>query len=155
MGGELVKIHNTMEKLSGLNETLSKEDRRKKGISQSTFNSRLRKIEGHDYKQKLTFLLKEIDEQGEKLSKHIDIRDIKRYRKLISEFLYEAVNHSHKFQKENILDRRGRHRVYGVINKINQELEELTQEVLKEEKDNINILQKIDEIRGLLLDIII
>ena len=36
---------------------------------------------------------------------------------------------------------------------IDQNLDELAEELMKEEKDNISILGKIGEIRGLLLDI--
>ena len=78
---------------------------------------------------------------------------MKRYRALIKDFLNEVVNRSHKFSRENFLDRRGRHRVYGIIRLIDKNLDELAAELIKEEKDNITILQKVDEIRGLLLDI--
>ena len=51
------------------------------------------------------------------------------------------------------MDRKGRHRVYGIIRLVDQNLDELAQELVKDEKDNISILAKIGEIRGLLLDI--
>lgn len=92
--------------------------------------------------------------QGKKLGKHVDVRDMKRYRKLIQEFMNEIVNRSHKFSRENFLDRRGRHRVYGMIKRVNAALDELAQELMKDEKDHLVILDKIDEIRGLLLDIL-
>ena len=91
--------------------------------------------------------------QGEKLSKHRDVKDMKRYRGLIKEFLNEIVGRSHEFSRENFLDRKGRHRVYGIIRLIDQNLDELAQELVKDEQDNLSILAKIGEIRGLLLDI--
>ena len=90
----------------------------------------------------------------EKLGKHMDVRDMKHYRRLIQEFMNEIVNRSHKFSRENFLDRRGRHRVYGMIKRVNVVLDELAGELIKEEKDTLAILSKVDEIRGLLLDII-
>ena len=65
----------------------------------------------------------------------------------------EVVSNSHQFSRENFLDRRGRHSVYGIIKKVDQNLDDLAQELMKEEKDHIAILQKVDDIRGLLLDI--
>ena len=65
----------------------------------------------------------------------------------------EVINRSHQFSRENFLDRRGRHRVYGIIRMVDQTLDELAQELVKDEKDNLAILAKIGEIRGLLLDI--
>jgi uncharacterized protein YaaR (DUF327 family) len=78
---------------------------------------------------------------------------MKKYRTLIKEFMNEIVNRSHKFSRENFLDRRGRHRVYGIIRLVDQKLDELAQDLVSEEKDSISILAKVDEIRGLLLDI--
>ena len=40
----------------------------------------------------------------------LDIRDMKKYRGLIREFMNEVVFRSHKFSRENFLDRRGRHK---------------------------------------------
>ena len=41
----------------------------------------------------------------------------------------------------------------GIIRVIDKELDELAEELVKDEKDAIGILGKIDEIQGLLLDI--
>lgn len=78
---------------------------------------------------------------------------MKKYRSLVKEFLNEVINRSHSFSRENFLDRRGRHRVYGIIRLIDENLDELAQELVKEEQDHLVILQKIGEIEGLLLDI--
>ena len=98
--------------------------------------------------------MEDIIQQGKRLTKHMDVRDMKRYRELIKEFMNEIVSHSHKFSRENFLDRRGRHRVYGMIRLIDKNLDELATELIKDEKDAITILSKIDEICGLLLDIL-
>ena len=103
--------------------------------------------------EKLNGLRKEIDKQGKKLSEHMDVRDMKKYRSLVKEFMNEVVNRSHKFSRENFLDRRGRHRVYGIVRLVDKNLDELAEELVKDEKDHINILNKVDEIRGLLIDI--
>ena len=110
-------------------------------------------IEEAQLQERLTAMLEQITMQGEKLAKHRDVKDMKRYRSLIKEFMNEIVGRSHEFSRENFLDRRGRHRVYGIIRLIDQNLDELAQELVKDEQDNISILAKIGEIRGLLLDI--
>ena len=110
-------------------------------------------IEEADLQARLTSLMEEITRQGDKLAKRKDIRDMKKYRGLIQEFMNEIVSRSHSFTRENFLDRRGRHRVYGIIRLVDQTLDELAQELVKDEGDNITILNKIGEIRGLLLDI--
>lgn len=111
-------------------------------------------IEEHDLQARVSSLIGEISEQGKKLSKHTDVRDMKKYRELVKTFLNEVVYRSHKFSRENFLDRRGRHRVYGIVKLIDKNLDELASELIKDEKDNLAILSKIDEIKGLLLDIL-
>lgn len=113
----------------------------------------LSSLEENQLQSQLSLMMEDIIQQGKRLGKRMDIRDMKQYRKLIKEFMNEIATHSHKFSRENFLDRKGRHRVYGIVKKINQTLDELAEELLREEKDQIAILSKVDEIRGLLLDI--
>ena len=112
------------------------------------------RIGDENLSERLSLMLQDITMQGKKIAKHTDIRDMKKYRTLIKDFMNEVAGHSHKFSRENFLDRRGRHRVYGIIRQIDSALDELAQELMKEEKDNIAILGKVDEIRGMILDIL-
>ena len=97
--------------------------------------------------------MKDIEEQGSKIAMHMDIKHMKRYRTLVKEFMNEVTANSHEFSRENFLDRRGRHRVYGIVKEVDKSLDDLAQELLKDEKDNLAILGKIDDIRGMLMDI--
>ena len=110
-------------------------------------------IEEAELQEKLNGLMNDITAQGEKLAEHMDIRDMKKYRTLVKDFLNEVVNRSHKFSRENFLDRRGRHRVYGIVKLVDKNLDDLASELVKDEKDHLTILSKIGEIRGLLLDV--
>ena len=111
------------------------------------------KIEEKDLQQKLNSMMQEITVQGEKIAKHMDIKDMRKYRELVKGFLNEVVSRSHEFSRENFLDRRGRHRVYGIVKLVDKNLDELASELMKEEKDHLAIIGKIDDIRGLLLDV--
>lgn len=111
-------------------------------------------IEEQELRVVLNGMLEEITAHGKKLVKHMDLKDMKHYRELIKEFMNEIVNRSHKFSRENFLDKKGRHRVYTMIKLVDKNLDELAAELIKDETDHIAILNKIDEIRGLLLDIL-
>ncbi len=110
-------------------------------------------VEEAGLQERLNLMMQEITMQGNKIAKRMDVRDMKRYRSMIKEFMNEIVSRSHSFSRENFLDRRGRHRVYGIIRLGDETLDELAKELVKDEKDHIAILGKIGEIRGLLLDI--
>ena len=110
-------------------------------------------IEEKDLQQKLRTMMEDINEQGEKIARHMDIKDMRRYRELVKGFLNEVVSRSHEFSRENFLDRRGRHRVYGIVKLVDKNLDDLAGELVKDEKDHITIVSRIDDIRGLLLDV--
>lgn len=110
-------------------------------------------IEEKDLQQKLRTMMEDINEQGEKIARHMDIKDMRRYRELVKGFLNEVVSRSHEFSRENFLDRRGRHRVYGIVKLVDKNLDDLAGELVKDEKDHIAIVSRVDDIRGLLLDV--
>lgn len=142
-------------KISELLTSTQIEQVRQNNPTDETFKfSLISNIMEKELQERVAELMGSITEQGKKLGKKTDIRDMKRYRELIKTFLNEVVYRSHKFSRENYLDRRGRHRVYGIVRLIDENLDKLAEELLKEEKDNIAILNRIDEIRGLLLDIL-
>lgn len=111
-------------------------------------------IDDADLQAQIEGLLKDITAQGNAIAQHMDIRDMKKYREKIREFMNEVVFRSHKFSRENFLDRKGRHRVYGLVKLVDENLDELARELMSDEKDHISILNRIGEIRGLLLDIL-
>ena len=111
------------------------------------------KIGDADLVARLNEMLKDITQQGKLLSKRKDIRDMQRYRVLIKGFLNEIITRSHSFSRENYLDRRGRHRVYGIIRLVDENLDALAKSLLEDEKDNIDVMGRIGTIEGLLLDI--
>ena len=84
-------------------------------------------IEEKELQARLTTLMEEITMQGNKLAKKRDVRDMKKYRGLIKDFMNEIINRSHSFSRENFLDRKGRHRVYGIIRLVDENLDELAQ----------------------------
>lgn len=141
-------------KVNQINKPMQAEQAERPQTADGTFKFTLvSHIEEQELQARLTSLMEEITMQGNKLGKHRDVKDMKKYRGLIKEFMNEIVNHSHTFTRENFLDKRGRHRVYGIIRLVDEKLDELAKELVKDEKDNLSILNKIGEIRGLILDI--
>lgn len=148
-----MKIREGLNSSAKINEVSSSEQKKVAETNRNAFEGQLKRVEEHNVEERIKYLVDRITEQGEKLGKKVDVKELKIYKKLISDFLDETLNNSQKFSKESFIDRRGRHRVYATVKKINAELEELTKAVLSSEKDNLDILQRIEDIRGLVLDI--
>lgn len=138
-----------MENISAIDITRAID---KKTIKE-TFKMKLEDIEQENIRNELKVLYDKIEIQSEKLQDRLFIDDLINYKKLIKEFLNVTVNNSHIFFKENSLDRRGRHRIYSLVKKVDQELDELTQDFLENEDKRINILKRLNDIKGILMDI--
>lgn len=111
------------------------------------------KISETELQEKLSGMMADIVTQGNKIKKHMDVRDMRQYRTLIKNFMNEIVNRSHAFSRENFLDRRGRHRVYGIVRLVDENLDKLAEQLIADEKDAMGILATVDEIKGLIMDI--
>ena len=116
------------------------------------FKSHLTSENDSAYLDHINDLIKQIEEQGKTLGKRADMGEMQRYREMITKLLNETVSNGFAFQKEGKLGMNGRSKIFVVIKKINTKLDEMTQKVLSDEKDNINLLDDIDDIRGLLVD---
>ncbi|HOQ36508.1 MAG TPA: YaaR family protein [Acetivibrio sp.] len=150
-----MKIKESINSPTGLPEVVGNNGRRVADSSAPSFRSQLQQLKDLTHEEKIRFLVSQIEEQGKKLSERIDVKELKVYKRLISEFLDEALNNSQLFSKDSRLDRRGRYKVYATVKKVNQHLEELTKQVLSAEEDNLRILQRIEDIRGLILDLVL
>jgi len=150
-----LKIKEFTNTTPGYRAVQPKEDINTGASRKSGFQEQFEKFERETGRKRLESLVEDITAQGLKLSKRIDISELRIYRMLIAEFIETALSHSMKFSKQNFLDKRGRHKIYSIIEKVNEEVEELTREVLENEGKNISLLKRLGEIRGLLLDMIL
>jgi uncharacterized protein YaaR (DUF327 family) len=117
------------------------------------FKRQLTDLKQSDYEAYIRDLTQKINAQGETVARKCDIKELQKYREMITELLNETVSNSYAFSKTSQFDSKGRHKVYAVIHKVNSKLDELTEEVLKEQSDNIKVLGIIDDVRGLLVDL--
>ncbi|MDR1117337.1 MAG: YaaR family protein [Oscillospiraceae bacterium] len=104
---------------------------------------------------RLQELIGDIDKQAAKLGKRADINEFVKYRKLIRDFMDEVISNGYEFSKENSFEARGRHRFFATVNTVNEKLDAMAKEVLESQSENINLLDKIDDIRGLLVDMML
>ena len=141
-------------KVNNISQVTQVPDTQKTTVGDGSFKFTLSSaITDAELQAKVDSLMEDITAQGNRIAQHMDIRDMKKYRGLIKDFLNEVVYRSHKFSRENFLDRRGRHRVYGIIKLIDENLDQLATELVSDEMDHLKILNAIGDIEGVLLDI--
>lgn len=118
-----------------------------------SFKREMTALGAQEYEKHIKQMTDDIFAQGERVAKKADIKELQKYREMITKLLNETVSNSYEFSKSANLDRRGRHRVFATINKINDTLDEMTKDILEGQKDNLNLLNKVDDIRGMLVDL--
>ncbi len=119
------------------------------------FRVTLEGIHAQNAEQMLSELRTRVNQQGDALGRRVDIVELKRFRELVTTYVGEAVRFMYEFKKQSTFDARGRHRLYAIIKRINETLEQMTREVLDEQADTIELMGAIDEIRGMLIDILL
>ena len=99
-------------------------------------------------------LLDMVYEQGAKLKENSDLDNILEYKKAVREFLNKLVDKMVTLEKKisgvNILKRKQ----FTLVTVIDKKLESLAAEVLRNQRDQIKILSAVEEINGLLVDLI-
>ncbi len=126
---------------------------KKAKVDNKVFVEKFQNIKSDQVREHLEKLFDEINIQSDKISERLHISEVVRYKSLVKEFLDVAVKNSHQFSKQNFLDKRGRHRVYSIVKSVDRELENITQEFLNKEVDRLAVVRKLDDIRGMLLDV--
>lgn len=92
--------------------------------------------------------LAEIDDQGKRMLKSPIRGEIARYRALVGKFVKEAMAQMTTMEKHS--DRRNR--VFMLVKEVDKKLAELTEMLLSGQSKQIEILAKLEEIHGMLVD---
>lgn len=103
-------------------------------------------------KEELDGYMKEIKNIGERLINTQNYSDVMKYKQVVKSYLKSVVDYVYSLNK-NTSFWDGNY--FTTVKTVNEKLEEMTRELIYEQKENIDIASKIDEISGLLLDIYI
>lgn len=101
----------------------------------------------------LQHLLAEIEQAGERLAKSRNFRDLAKYKTLVQHFIKEAVNLGLELKKSHSWNHSTQGRMLKIVEKIDEKLLDLTDELLQKEKGNIHLLGLLGEIKGLLINL--
>ncbi len=104
----------------------------------------------------LEALLDDVHDLGERLKERPTMERIKEYRKAVSEFLRYVVHYS--FEAETIEGARfnpmKKQKRYTLVKVVNEKLERLAAGVLANQLSQLDLLRRVEEINGLLVDLL-
>ncbi|MEB3102389.1 YaaR family protein [Ferviditalea candida] len=123
-------------------------------VQQKSFSDMLTHQEEKANEEQLRRFLKKIDEQGERLSKAMNVRELRAYKLLVKQFLENTVRRAIGIKDTRGWDRRGRGKRYKLLEELDSMLLEMAEELLEHEQGKIQLLGKIGEIRGMLINLL-
>lgn len=98
-------------------------------------------------------ILENIDQKGESLKETGNVVDLKAYKNEVRRFLKVASQKGLRTRQISTISPDGSMKLYTIIEKVDEALQDLTEAFLDSEKNNLDIIGKLEEIRGLLVDV--
>ncbi|GBG08433.1 hypothetical protein B1748_27530 [Paenibacillus sp. MY03] len=98
--------------------------------------------------------LQDIHNQGERLAKLMTVRELKLYRAMVKKFLEDTVKRGVGLKEVRGFDRRGRVKRYKLLDELDETLVSMAEELLDSEQGRLELLNKIGEIRGILINLL-
>ena len=119
-------------------------------------------LAGMEIEDAIVFLKDEVDSAGDELAANPNMEQIESYRKKLGNFIkyvsknnYEVLTYARKRRGLPLLDKKtGKPAYYVQIQVINEKLAQLTNDLLYNHRQNLDILARVDELNGLIVDLL-
>lgn len=98
-------------------------------------------------------LLGDISSAGDRLARSRNLRDMARFKMLVRRFLKEAVQTGLDVKKSHTWNQFGEGRRLTLVEIIDEKMIELTEALLADEETSVDLLARIGEIKGLLVNL--
>lgn len=111
-------------------------------------------IEGKSFEEALQYLVDSVYSKGDELKKNSTPENFKLYHDALSGFMRFVVKNSYEIKTIKRGTRLRKKQPFQIVQTINSKLENLARGVLSNQHDQISLLAKIDEINGLVVDVL-
>ena len=119
----------------------------------ASFKSSMETQSGKMRLEQLTVMLSDIEVFGKKLTKSRNLKDLARFKGLVKRFLKETVDNGLNIETSRSFDIYGNTRTLALVKALDEKLIELTEDMMNQEKPSIDLLERIGEIKGLLINL--
>lgn len=123
--------------------------------TQQSFDKIVKSTTQQLQQQEIRHLINEITIQGDKLSRFRSFRDLAKFKRLVKDFLAETVYNGLDLEKTQNFSPDGHSQQLTIVREVDEKLIELTDGIINQEQDAVDLLEIIGEIKGLLLNLYI
>ncbi len=117
------------------------------------FGELVQKQESKLHIEQLNKLMANIDIAGQRLDRSRTFKDLASYKRLVKQFVEQAVDFGMELKQSHSWSSQGHSRSLKLVEEIDHTLIALTEDILAKEKQSIDILGKIGEVKGLLINL--
>ena len=139
--------------LFSVNKPLQRTETPSKPAPAQSFADVLQKHDERRTQEELQRKLEEIRQQGERLTRNMTLRELVLYRQMVKSFLEDTLRRGVGLKVTQGWDRRGRSKRYKIVEQIDALLVSMGEELLQTEEGRLELLRKVGEIRGLLINL--
>ncbi len=122
-------------------------------VQMKSFSDMMHQQDDQTNQEQLKQLFDKINKQGQQFARSMTIRELRAYKLLVKQFLEETVRRGVSLRDTKGWDRRGRGKRYKLLEEVDAMLLEMAEQLLDHEQGRIQLLDKIGEIRGMLLNV--
>ncbi|RBW67859.1 DUF327 domain-containing protein [Bacillus taeanensis] len=119
------------------------------GKAADSFSNVMRKSQLDSLNQ----LMNRLEEQGQRLAKHKTIENLRDYKKLVRQFIGEALSYGLQLSEKQSHNYHSGMKTHQLVEIVDEKLIELQEEVLNKEGQGIDALRLVGEIKGLLINL--
>jgi uncharacterized protein YaaR (DUF327 family) len=98
-------------------------------------------------------MLQELDQQGKQLNENPTFAELRKYKDLVKKFMGEATKNGVGLYQTESWDPYGGNKTLKTVQVLDRKLIELTDHVLNQQNSSLSILERIGEIKGLLINL--
>jgi uncharacterized protein len=102
---------------------------------------------------RLQSLLKTLDQNGNRLAASQTVKDLMLYKQSIQDFLKEVVQNGYSLEEYRSFQGGGREKKLKIIKKMDEQLIQLSEQVMEKQTSAVDLLKTIGEIKGLLVNL--
>lgn len=127
-------------------------DGRATGTRAGAFQDELR-LREMEREAEIEQALLDVDEAARQLRDEGDLVALHKYKLALRTAFGHAIRQAYKVHAESGFGPGGRHKLLYIVRTVDEKLAELAELLMQKERDNVAIAARLDEIRGLLLDL--
>ncbi len=114
---------------------------------------RIQRVQDEKLRSELAGLIQGVDERARKLLASKNKKDFEEYKASVKQFMEKAITGSYKLEEKHGQRQDGKFVVFLTMRKVDEALENLAQLMVAGQQDPMRMVARLDEIRGLLMDL--